>query len=35
MFIPATFRLLFVMLILAHDRRQLVRFDVTQDPTAG
>ena len=31
----ATFRLLFVMLILAHDRRNIVRFDVTQHPTAG
>jgi len=31
----ATFRLLFVMLILAHDRRKIVRFDVAQNPTAG
>src|SRR5208282_4304430 len=31
----ATFRLLFVMLIVAHDRRKIVRFDVTQHPTAG
>jgi hypothetical protein len=31
----ATFRVLFVMLILAHDRRKIVRFDVTQHPTAG
>jgi hypothetical protein len=31
----ATFRLLFVTLILAHDRRKIVRFDVTQHPTAG
>jgi hypothetical protein len=31
----ATFRILFVMLILAHDRRRIVRFDVTQHPTAG
>ena len=31
----ATFRLLFVMLILAHDRRKIVRFDVTHNPTAG
>jgi len=35
----ATFRLLFVMLILAHDRRKIVRFDFTQHvtpkPTAG
>jgi hypothetical protein len=31
----ATFRPLFVMLIVAHDRRKIVRFDVTQHPTAG
>ena len=31
----ATFRLLFVTLILAHDRRKIVRVDVTQHPTAG
>jgi hypothetical protein len=31
----ATFRLLFVMPILAHGRRKIVRFDVTQHPTAG
>jgi len=31
----ATFRLRFVMLILAHDRRKMVRFDVTQHPTAA
>ncbi len=31
----ATLRLLFVMLILDHDRRKIVRFDVTQHPTAG
>jgi hypothetical protein len=31
----ATFRLLFVMLILTHDRRKIVRFDVTQNPTPG
>jgi hypothetical protein len=31
----ATFRLLFVILILAHDRRKIVRFDVKQHPTAG
>ena len=31
----ASFRLLSVMLILAHDRRKIVRFDVTQNPTAG
>jgi hypothetical protein len=30
-----TFRLLFVMLVLAHDRRKIVRFNVTQHPTAG
>jgi len=31
----ATFRLLFVMLILAQDRRKIVRFGVTQRLTAG
>jgi hypothetical protein len=31
----AAFRLLFVTLILAHDCRKIVRFDVTQHPTAG
>ena len=31
----AAFRLRFVMLILAHDRRKMVRFDVTQHPTAA
>jgi transposase InsO family protein len=31
----ATLRILFVMLILTHDRRKIVRFDVTQHPTAG
>jgi hypothetical protein len=31
----ATFRLLFVMLILAHDRRKIVGFDVTPHSTAG
>jgi hypothetical protein len=31
----AAFRLLFIVLILAHDRRRIVRFDVTQHPTAG
>jgi hypothetical protein len=30
-----TFRLLFVVLILAHDRRKIVHFGVTQHPTAG
>src|SRR5258707_2193562 len=37
MFIVASvsFRLLYVMIILAHDRRKIVRFDVTQHPTAG
>jgi transposase InsO family protein len=33
--VSASFRLLYVMLILAHDRRKIVRFDVTQHPTAG
>jgi hypothetical protein len=31
----AMFRLLFVMLILAHDRRKIVQFDVTRHPTAA
>ena len=31
----ASFRLLYVMIILAHDRRKIVRFDVTWNPTAG
>jgi putative transposase len=31
----ATLRLLFVMLILVHDRRKIVRFDITEHPTAG
>jgi hypothetical protein len=31
----ASFRLLYVMSILAHDRRKIVRFDVTRNPTAG
>src|SRR5271167_3570069 len=31
----ATFRLLFVTLLLAHDRRKIVRFDVTRHLTAG
>jgi putative transposase len=31
----ATFRLFCVMIILAHDRRKIVRFDVTLHPTAG
>src|SRR4030088_94541 len=31
----ASFRLLYVMIILAHDRRRIVRFDITLHPTAG
>jgi putative transposase len=31
----ASFRLLYVMIILAHDRRKIVRFDVTLHPTAS
>ena len=31
----ASFRLLYVMIILAHDRRKIMRFDVTPRPTAG
>jgi putative transposase len=31
----ASFRLLYVMIILAHDRRKIARFDVTGHPTAA
>lgn len=31
----ASFRLPFVMVILLHERRKIVRFDVTQHPAAG
>jgi putative transposase len=31
----ASFRLLYEMIILTHDRRRIVRFDVTRNPTAG
>src|SRR6202521_2108810 len=31
----ASFRLLYVMIILTHDCRKIVRFDVTRNPTAG
>jgi hypothetical protein len=36
MFVVASvsFRLLYVMIIPAHDRRKIVRFDVTRNPTA-
>lgn len=33
--LSAPFQLLFVMLILAHDRGKIVRFDVTRHSTAG
>ena len=33
--VSASFRLLYVMIILAHGRRKIVRFDVTQHPTAA
>ena len=33
--VSASFRLLYVMIILAHSRRKIVRFDVTQHPTAA
>jgi hypothetical protein len=33
--VSASFRLLYVMIILAHDRRKIVLFDVTQQPTAA
>jgi transposase InsO family protein len=32
--VSASFRLLYVMIILAHDRRKIVRFDVTEHATA-
>jgi putative transposase len=32
--VSVSFRLLYVMIILAHDRRKIVRFDVTEHPTA-
>ncbi len=32
--VSASFRLLYVMIILAHDRRKIVRFDVTEHPSA-
>jgi hypothetical protein len=37
MFVVASvsFRLLYVMIILGHDRRKIVRFDVTEHPTAA
>src|SRR5947199_3751168 len=31
----ATFRILFVLVVLRHDRRRLVHFNVTEHPTAG
>ena len=34
MVVSAFFQLLYVMIILAHDRRRIVRFDVTEHPTA-
>jgi transposase InsO family protein len=33
--VSVSFRLLYVMIILAHDRRKIVRFDVTEHPTAA
>jgi hypothetical protein len=33
--VSVSFRLLYVMIILAHGRRRIVRFDVTQHPTAA
>ena len=33
--VSASFRLLYVMVIVAHGRRKIVRFDVTQHPTAA
>jgi putative transposase len=31
----ATFRILFVLVVLSHARRRLVHFNVTEHPTAG
>ena len=31
----ATFRILFAFLVLAHDHRRALHFNVTEDPTAG
>jgi integrase-like protein len=31
----ASFRLLYIVIILSHDRRKIVRFDVSEHPTAG
>jgi hypothetical protein len=31
----ATFKVLFVLLILRHDRRQILHFNVTEHPTAA
>ena len=31
----ATFRILFALVVLSHDRRRLVNFNVTEHPTAG
>jgi putative transposase len=31
----ATFRILFVLIVLAHDRRRVVHFNVTDHPTSG
>ena len=30
----ATFRIMYVLVVLKHDRRQVVHFNVTQNPTA-
>jgi putative transposase len=30
----ATFRILFVLIVLAHDRRRIIHFNVTEHPTA-
>jgi putative transposase len=31
----ATFRMLYVLVVLAHDRRRVVHFNVTEHPTAA
>jgi putative transposase len=30
----ATFRILYVLLVLSHERRQIVHFNITENPTA-
>jgi putative transposase len=32
---PATFRLFYALIVLGHDRRRVIHFGVTQNPTQG